>query len=127
MILYPTQLFAMVREGRMTLQIPEILIRLPGEPSSPPDAPEEVRDEHVTRLNGFLPTQRGGFLYFSRAGFEHYRERLQGEFRSSGRGTWVDFVIAAERSFVDIDREIGRKIANHERAIARLRAMRDGQ
>lgn len=121
MILYPTQLFAMVREGRMTLQIPEIVLGTP-----PSEQGEEVRFEHVTRLNKYKPSPRG-FLFYSRLGFEHYRERLQAEFRDTGRGTWEDFVIEAERSFEDIIRELDREIARHQRAIAKLQALRDGR
>jgi hypothetical protein len=113
MILYPTQLFAMVREGRMTLQIPELYIGpLPDEPRI------EVDDGHLTR------SPSGGFLFFSRMGYEFYHDQLRDHFQNTGRGTWEDFERAAEEHFVSIVRELDRKIDSHRRAIARLEARR---
>lgn len=109
MQLLELQLFCMAREGRMTLQIPEILI------GAPPESPSiEVKDSHLTRV--------GGFLYFSRAGYDFYCDRLREQFRDTGRGNWEEFEQAAENHFKDVILECDRKIASHRRAIAKLEA-----
>lgn len=117
-----SMLFCLAREGRLTLQIPDLVVNFPRGVKPQIESEIEVDDAHVDRCYGGRLTPRG-YPHFSRKGYEFYKDRLKAAFEDTGRGNWGAFEEEAEKHFVTLEKYLKRDIANTEKKLATLRAL----
>ena len=112
-------LFQLAREGRLTLQIPDLIIGGGAVPSEPEI---EVDPDHIDLCYGGKLTPRG-YPHFSLKGYEFYKDRLKAAFVDTGRGNWGAFEEAAEEHFAALEANLKKDIAKAAKKLAALRAL----
>ena len=117
-------LFSLSRRGYLTLQIPDITISFE-------DIEEEMIDVlpvHFERLSGAVPKKQG-FLFFSQEGWEHYKDQIKQAYDEAvkdgiARGTWNDFVDAANMHFIHRSVAIEKEKKKLRKKLAELEALK---
>jgi len=114
-------LFCLAREGRLTLQIPDVEINFGGGPTTI-TTEVEVDPDHIDLCYGNKLTPRG-YPHFSLKGYEFYKDRLKAAFVDTGRGNWGAFEEAAEEHFAALEANLKKDIAKAAKKLAALRAL----
>lgn len=112
--------------GELTLQIPTMSIFIGEPPAQEEEDVVELPDEWFCFLRGYVPAVRGGYLHFTRAGYEANKERLREAFegrdmqydRTDGRG-WPAFEEAAEAHFQLVEEACRKEAERLEQKIIR--------
>lgn len=125
MKVYAGALTLMAAEGRLSVQVPHLNLRIVEGQVAIADLPTvEIPDEWIESLKGYGSGHRRctgrelGFWHLSRAGYEANKEALRAALVGNARGTtWEQYEAAAEAHFADV--EAG--TARYQRALRVLR------
>lgn len=120
-------------EGRLTLQVPDVMLTISGMPDDPVveevEPMEVVQDDHFIYLKGgnhkVCVGRESGYLFFTEAGFNHYREELKAAFNSyQQRGhTWEEFEAYAAKEFEKRKQAAAKQLATAEERLAELKSL----
>lgn len=115
-------------EGWLTLQVPSLALRWPGEPDVEyEDAPDEwfveVRIGSSSKHELCVGKERG-FPHLSRKGWEANKGKLAAAFAGASfkRGTWADFEKHADEFFSELEETRQRRIKAAQDKIKQLEA-----
>lgn len=108
-------------EGRLTLQVPNNCI------GTPTSATVSVDSSHfvILKSEDGIPAvgRETGFLFFTEAGFEHYKSELEAVFDADIRGnTWAQFEEHAASVFAKRKKKLQKAILNAELKVQQLRS-----
>lgn len=114
---------ALAKEGRHSIQIPEIII---GSTAGIPEI--ECPNDWFWRMNHLKLPCRQGFLYLTRKGYAANRENIREAFLSACRRAgstnmnrdWAKFEKSIDQFFADVDTAVRKKIASLRSKIAEL-------
>lgn len=114
MKIFKDTLFHFAQQGRLTLQIPDIMIET-RKGVKPEYEYEEVPDDWVVYLKDNRPVfsnEKSGIPFLTRKGYEENKDKLREKFNANLRGhTWEEFEDAAELHF-DIVKKATEKYKN---------------
>ena len=122
-------LVQLAREGRLTLQVPDIIIGQPSPSAKMIDCEEDdferLSVSRYSKKNGisYLPNPRG-YLFFSRKGFEKFKPLLETAFSTKRGNTWQDFLDHAEQHFKQVVWALDHEIELAKKRVAKFEAMK---
>lgn len=111
-------------EGRITLQVPNRALRLPGQPEA---EYEEVPDEWLITLKDGRPAagKESGFLFLTRKGWDANKVKIKEVFSKAKfqRGTWEEFEAHAEEHFTKVKKRLDKEIKRCEQRLVQLKSL----
>jgi len=121
MRMHPDTLTFLAREGRLTLQIPDLVLDVRGvglKHQSPGSSDpyyasyEDFPDDWFCYLSDDVPvfTGKSGLLYFTRKGYEANKKLLLDAFSDKRGISKADFEQHAEKHFADVEKKVAKKI-----------------
>ena len=120
----------LVREGRITLQIPQFyIIETEEDAIKVEEEKKKYPKEYFCTISSNRVPSKNGFLYLTRAGYNFFKEDLkkafeqallEGKDRTEGRG-WDLFEEEAEKHFQQVEKMVRGRISSLEKQVENLK------